>query len=243
MKIATYNISGGFFKEDETKDFFDKEKSDSVDNRLLNEIIKIINEEQIDVIGFQEIITTEEVGYIKSIIDNTDLKYCAFFELSPCHIVNDTDCGIAILSRYPIDDVDMRKFTNPKLAKQTSSGKTYYTFDKGCLTCTINGMKILTHHGFPYRRFNSTPEANLSCFEEFDMFIQELKPDVVTGDFNAEKFIDFMDYTRANYVKTIDEVTTVDGMKFDNILVKGNTNYNTKIVKSLSDHFMVIADI
>ena len=243
MKIATHNISGGFFKDDNTIDFFDKKKSDTIDNCLLNELIKIINEEQLDVVCFQEIITTEEVRYIESIINNTALKYYTFFELSPCHVVENTDCGLAILSRTPIEDIDMRKFTNPKLAKQTSSGKTYYTFDKGCLTCTINGIKILTHHGFPYRRFNSTPEANLGCFKEFDMFIQELKPDVITGDFNTEKFIDFMDYTRENYMKTIDAVTTVDNMKFDNILVKENSNYNTKIVKSLSDHFMVIADI
>lgn len=247
LKIATFNISGGFFQEDDSKDFFDKDASDKIDNKLLDEIIKNINEKDIDIICFQEIITTERIKYIQQIIDNTNLKYEEHFELSVCHLVKDTDSGIAILSKYPITNVIKNMFTNPMLSKTTKTGNTYYTFDKGYMIADINInnqiVKVLTHHGFPFRRFNSTPEDNKNIFEEFDNSIKNLNPDIVTGDFNAEKFIDMMSYTNNTYIKTIEEVTTTDGMKFDNILIKKSVKYNSNIIKSLSDHYMVLTEI
>lgn len=246
-RIASYNISGGFYDDDQSIDFFDKAKSDDIDLRLLNDTVKIINDEDIDVICFQEIITSERINYINRIMESTNLKYEEHFETSPCHLVENTEMGVAILSKYPIEDSIKKMFTNPRLSKTTSSGNTYYTFDKGLLISRINVngsyITILTHHGFPFRRFNSTPEENRDVFVEFDNYIKKYNPDVVTGDFNAENYIDMMDYTRDNYIKTIDGITTDDGKKFDNILLRGNFNYSSKIIKSLSDHFMVISDI
>ena len=245
--IASYNISGGFYDDNQSVDFFDKDQSDSIDLRLLNDIVKIINDENIDIICFQEIITTKRIDYINKIMEKTNLKYEDHFELSPCHIVENTECGIALLSKYPITNSIKNLFTNPKLSKTTSSGNTYYMFDKGFLMSNINindsNISILTHHGFPFRRFNSTPEANESIFVEFDNYINKLNPTIITGDFNSENFIEMMPYTKINYVKTINEVTTDDGMKFDNILIKNNLSYSSKIIKSLSDHFIVISEI
>lgn len=243
LKVANYNISGGFYEDDQSVDFFDKEKSKDIDLRLLNDTVKIINDEDIDIICFQEIITTERINYINRLKEKTNLKYSDYFELSPCHIIEDTECGVAILSKYQIDSSIKKLFTNPMLSKTTSSGKTYYTFDKGVLISKINGITVLTHHGFPFRRFNSTPEDNPNTFKEFDRFIKEYKPDIITGDFNSENYLDMMPYTKENYIKTINEITTDDGMKFDNILIKNGSNYSTKIIKSLSDHFIVIDEI
>ncbi len=47
LKIASYNISGGFYEDDQSVDFFDKEKSRDIDLRLLNDIVKIINDNEI----------------------------------------------------------------------------------------------------------------------------------------------------------------------------------------------------
>ena len=247
IKIANYNISGGFYEDNQTVDFFDKDKAKDIDLRLLNDIVKIINDEKIDIICFQEIITTERINYINMIMEKTDLKYAEYFELSPCHIVENTEMGIAILSRYPVNNSIKRLFTNPMLSKTTSIGNTYYTFDKGILVSEIeinnSKVKVLTHHGFPFRRFNSTPEDNKNTFIEFDNYIKDLNPNIITGDFNSENFLDMMDYTRLNYIKTIDEITTDDGMKFDNILIRNNYSYSSKIIKSLSDHFVVIVNI
>lgn len=247
LKIASYNISGGFYEDDQSVDFFDKNKSDNIDLRLLNDIVNILNNEDIDIICFQEIITTERINYINLLMEKTKLKYEEHFELSPCAIVKDTDCGVAILSKYPITNSIKKMFTNPKLAKTTSSGNTYYTYDKGFLMSEINvngtNVSVLTHHGFPFRRFNSTPEANESVFIEFDNYIKQYNPVIVTGDFNSENFIEMMPYTKDNYIKTITEVTTDDGMKFDNILIRNKKQYTSKVIKSLSDHFIVVDEI
>ena len=103
LKIACYNISGGFYKDDKGVDFFDKEKSDTIDLKLLNDIVRIINNEDIDIICFQEIITTDRINYINKIMNYTRLKFEDHFELSRCPIINDTRYGLAILSKYPID--------------------------------------------------------------------------------------------------------------------------------------------
>lgn len=247
LKIATYNISGGFYEDDESVDFLDKKQAVSIDNRLLNDIVKNINDEDIDIICFQEIITTDEIKYIDMIVENTDLKYREHFELSPNHLIEGTDSGIAILSKYPIIDFKKNLFTNPKLSKTTSSGNTYYIFDKGYLMVTVDvnntPVKVMTHHGFPFRRFNSTPEENKNVFYEFDNIIKVLNPDIIASDFNAENFINMMEYADNNYKKIIDEVTTVVELKFDNILISKQTNFTSKIINSLSDHFIVIVEV
>lgn len=247
VKIASYNISGGFYEDDNTVDFFDKNKADNISSDFLNNIINDIKTNDIDIICFQEIITTSNINYIAKIIANTGLKNFKMFELSPCHIVENTNCGIAILSKYEIIDSIDEKFTNPMLSKTTTNGNTYYTFDKGYLKCTINvfnkNINILTHHGFPFRRFNSSANENKNVFLEFDNIIHKLNPDIVTGDFNAENFLELMPYTNLSYKKTIDEITTNDGMKFDDILLKKDVDFNRTIVKGESDHYMVIAEV
>ena len=243
LKIATYNISGGFYCGDESQEYLDREAATSVDNKLLDEIIKTINEENIDIICFQEIITTKETKYIETIINKTNLKYHDSYEL-----VKDTNCGLAILSKYPITNSIKEVFTNPKLSKTTSSGNTYYTYDKGYLLSTINindeNLNLLTHHGFPFRRFNSTPEQNPSVFQEFDNVINNLKPNIVTGDFNSENFMDLMNQTNKKYKRLFNEITTVDDKRFDDILLPKEQEYiSKKIIKSLSDHFLLIVEI
>lgn len=244
LNIASFNISGGFYKPDSNVDYLDRKKSDDMDPKLLNDIIRIINEEDIDIICFQEIITTKRFRYIQTILEKTPLKFEDHFELSPCNLVKDANCGIAILSKYPIISSLKKLFTNPKISKNTASGNTFYTYDKGLLMASVDmkekNISILTHHGFPFRRFNSKPENHKEIFIEFDNYIKELTPDIITGDFNNENFIDMMPYTKEKYKKTINEVTTDDGMKYDNILVKPDIEYSSKILKSFSDHFIII---
>lgn len=247
FKVANFNISGGFYIGNEDIEYLDREAVDNVDNRLLNQIIDTINNENIDVICFQEIITTKEVEYLESIANNTELKYYDYYELSECNIVKSTNCGIAIFSRYPINCIKKELFPNPKLSKTTSSGNTYYTYDKGYMICDVDfynkKISLLTHHGFPYRRFNSTPEDNKIVFNYFDDIIVKYNPNIITGDFNAENFMDLMINTSKKYKRTINTITTVDGKKFDDILVYNNTNVSTKIIKLLSDHFIIVDDI
>ena len=247
FKIASFNISGGFYIGSEDNEYLDREAASSVDNRLLNQIIETINNEDLDIICFQEIITTKEVKYLENIANNTNLKNYDYFELSDCNTVENSKCGIAIFSKYPLNTIKKELFPNPMLAKTTSSGNTYYTYDKGYMICEVDindkKINILTHHGFPYRRFDSTPEANQKVFDFFDNVISQNNLDIVTGDFNAEDFMSLMPKTSENYKRTINDETTVDGKKFDDILVHKDVDVTTKKLKLLSDHLIIIDNI
>ena len=247
LKIASYNISGGFYNDEDKTEYLDKKSAEVIDDRLLNQIIETINKEDIDIICFQEIITTERIQYIKAIIGGTNLKNCEYYELSKNNIVKDTNCGIAVLSKYPIEVIKRELFPNPGLTKTTSSGKTYGLFDKGYMLFNMlidnKNIKILTHHGFPFRKFDSTGEDNIQVFEFFDNKVKEYNPDLITGDFNVDDMMSLMPYTKNNYIRTIDKITTDDGKKFDDILIHKDNNYSSYILKLLSDHFMVISVI
>lgn len=247
FKIASFNISGGFYIGSEDNEYLDREAVDSVDNKLLQQITNIINSEQLDVICFQEIITTERIKYIQRIVEETHLKFYDFFELSECNTVKNTDCGLAILSKYPMECIIKEKFPNPKLSKTTSSGNTYYSYDKGYMISEIEKydkrFKILTHHGFPYRRFNAISENNKEVFEFFDNVIEKYNPTIITGDFSAENFMSLMHKTSNKYKRTINSITTVDGKMFDDILLPKEMEYKSKVVKMLSDHYIIINEI
>lgn len=248
VKIATWNISGGVSKETDENIYFDQEKSSEIDETFLNDISRIINEEKIDIICFQEIITTERIHYIDKIVEKTNLKNSCSFELSECNLVKDANAGIAILSKYPINESSSKLFTNPKLSKTTSSGVTCSTYDKGCLVANIQAgdksINVITNHGFPFRRFDSAPEANIDIFAEFYDIIRDYNEVVVTGDFNAENIMKLLPNANERLAELFGEVTTTDGKRFDNILIdKKFKMIDKKLIKSKSDHFLCIATI
>ena len=104
-------------------------------------------------------------------------------------------------------------------------------------------MSILNHHGFPFRRFNSCAKNNLEVFSHFNNVIKMYEPDIVTGDFNTEDFTELVEEFDKRYIKATNEETTVDGKKFDNILLPKNTQFDTKMLKLLSDHYLLITTI
>lgn len=247
MKIATYNISGGFYIGDESTEYLDRAPAEKFDNKMLNEIIDTINKKDIDIICFQEIITTKEVGYIETIVKNTNLKCFDFFELHNCNLVKDTRNGVAILSKYPILKTVRGFFPNPLISKTTSSGNTYNMYNKGYMVSQIDvggkNIQIFNHHNFPFRRFNSAANLNQEVFDHFNDVLKTFKPDYVIGDFNTEDYMDLVEELKDNYSKTVNAVSTVDGKSFDEVLVKKGIETKVETIKLLSDHFLEIVTI
>ncbi|MBR3131655.1 hypothetical protein IKG31_03720 [Candidatus Saccharibacteria bacterium] len=84
VRLASYNISGDVHqKDDDPVDYLDKKQAEDIDIKLLNYIIDAINQEHLDIICFQEIITTNRINYIRRIANKTCLKHVETFELSP----------------------------------------------------------------------------------------------------------------------------------------------------------------
>ena len=56
--------------------------------------------------------------------------------------------------------------------------------------------------------------------------------------------MDLMPDVNNNYQRIINDITTVDNKKFDDILIPKDKLYNSKnIIKLLSDHFLIIIEI
>lgn len=251
MKIATWNISAGINTNDYTGEFFDKTKETNVDDRCLNDIAKAIIENNIDVIALQEVVTTESFKYMENLSKLTNLKYFESFENSPCHLIENANFGIAILSKYPIKLIKKQFFDNPHLTKQTQKGL-YHTHDKGYLVVEVlapQPFKLSCASLLPFHRFDHNIVDFKSLFDEFQNFVLENNV-YALGDYNAiegkPNLQKVFDKINSNYNYLFDEVTTIDNKKCDNILLPKNIEIKNKyIVKNtdISDHYLCVAEI
>lgn len=251
MKIATWNISAGINTNNYTGEFFDKSKEANTDDKCLNAIAKAIIENNIDVIALQEVVTTPSFRYMENLSKLTGLKYHASFENSPCHLIENANFGIAILSKYPISVIKKQFFENPNLTKQTQKG-IYHTHNKGYLVAEIladQPFKMLCASLLPFHRFDHNILDFKHLFTEFQEFVIQNKV-YALGDYNAiegkpnlQKVFDQITQT---HQFLFDEITTIDNKKCDNILLPNNVKIKNKyIVKNtdISDHYLCIAEI
>ena len=251
MKIATWNISAGINTNDYTGEFFDKSKESNVDDRCLNDIAKAIITNDIDVIALQEVVTTESFKYMENLSKLTNLKYFESFENSPCHLIENANFGIAILSKYPIELIKKQFFENPNLTKQTKKGL-YHTHDKGYLAVKVmseNPFDLLCTSLLPFHRFDHNIVDFKYLFDEFQNFVLENSV-YALGDFNAiegkSSLQNVFDKINPDYNFLFDEITTIDNKKCDNILLPKNIKVKNKyIVKNtdISDHYLCVAEI
>ena len=251
MKIATWNISAGINTNDYVGEFFDKQKEANVDDRCLNDIAKAIIENDIDVIALQEVVTTESFRYMENLSKLTGFKYFESFENSPCHLIENANFGIAILSKSPIKLIKKQFFDNPHLTKQTQKGL-YHTHDKGYLVVEVEGdepIKLLCASLLPFHRFERNIVDFKNLFNEFQDFVLENSV-YALGDYNAIEgkvsLQKVFDKLNSNYQFLFDEITTIDNKKCDNILLPNTVKVKNKyIVKNtdISDHYLCVAEI
>ena len=251
MKIATWNISAGINTNDYVGEFFDKSKESNVDDRCLKDIAKAITMNNIDIIALQEVVTTESFKYMENLSSLTGLKYFESFENSPCHLIENANFGIAILSKYPLKLIKKQFFKNPNLTKQTQKGL-YHTHDKGYLAVKVMSnqpFNLLCASLLPFHRFDRNIIEFKYLFEEFQDFVLENNT-YTLGDFNAiegkSSLQNVFDRITSNYNFLFDEITTNDNKKCDNILLPKKIKIKNKyIVKhtDISDHYLCVAEI
>ena len=251
MKIATWNISAGINTNDYKGEFFDKNKETDIDDRCLNDIAKSIIENDIDVIALQEVVTTKSFKYMEKLSQLTNLKYFDSFENSPCHLIENANFGISILSKYPIKLIKKQFFDNPHLTKQTQKGL-YNTHDKGYLAVTVMSeqpFNMLCASLLPFHRFDHEILDFKHLFDEFQDFVLENNV-YALGDFNAIKgkpqLQKVFDRVNKKYNFLFNEFTTIDNKKCDNILLPKSLEVKNKyIVKNedISDHYLCVAEI
>ena len=106
MRIATWNIGGGFVYSNQKQEF-DLEKIEYFINKL-----KSIKP---DIVCFQEIHDAINNNQPKIIADALGFDYIKTEPIADSHLKNNEKLSISIISRYPIISSKFNKLLNPNL--------------------------------------------------------------------------------------------------------------------------------
>ena len=236
MKIATWNIG-----EDErnVKGYL------TLDS--YNEIVKQIKINNVDVICFQEAITSSKnLPKIKEfILANTNLKYAIEFELSDSHINIGSKMGIVICTRYKISNIEKIMLDNPKLIYKANDEINYYSHDKGFIMCDINNIKLVTGHCLPFHVFKKSILDYLNIFENIDnkLYLEKMESIILCGDMNYDDIEVMFPKFYSKSKATINEATRKE-KQLDHILVTKNIKLiNSRVIDTYFDHKLCVVDI
>lgn len=238
MKIATWNIG-------EIDDKFNKKLNINSYEYITN----IINEEDIDVICFQEAITSSNnmptiSSYVK---EHTDLKYYSEYELSPSHINIGSNMGITICSKYIIDNIEIIPLDNPKLTRTFKNNNKIFSYDKGFLNIKTNGFNIISGHCLAFYAFQKDIFDYIDIYIKLDdKFINTYlnnNKTIICGDFNYENIRDLFPKT-LKYFKDLINIPTRKNKQLDHFLISNQLTVSyRKIFDEYFDHKLAIFEI
>ena len=255
MKIVTWNVNEfvGI-----TTDLDNQETTETVDKANIEEMINILNENDFDIVCFQEYPAyVDGVEMIsKQITERTCLKYYYTYSTYDSFLFNGGRAGVAIFSKYEMFDKELTLFGNPDMTKTSSSGIVYHSFDKGIIKAKteIQGKKycIITGHAMAFSPFGKTEFDYPESYKPLEEIIMKHSGDnlIVAGDFNTEKLFDLMPNLRGIVKDIVNEPTTTDyfekrgAFQMDYILINKNLQ-NKQVFKidNFSDHYAVCAEI
>lgn len=160
LRVMSYNIHVGV----------------GMDKKLdLQRIADVIKQEKVDLVGLQEVDRgvkrTEGKDEIAELAKMTEMHFAFAHNLD----YQGGQYGVAILSRYPITNIDHRKYENKRVAER-----------RGMLRAEVNlGGKtfnfVTTHLDYQYA------DSRLFETEQLLSFLTAVKgPMIVAGDFNDE---------------------------------------------------------
>lgn len=261
IKIGTWNISEGIEAEWNLSDGI-KDGDKYIETDLIKEVIKKINELDLDVLCFQEFpVEIDGKELLKEKIYNeTSFKYSVMIGTAPSFLFKGGNVGVCIFSKYPIIQEKKLLFNNPNLSKISKSGKEYFTFDKGIVLARIqlpnDEMTVISGHAIAFRPFGKTSDDYPESYKPLeDLICENCINDnklIACGDFNSthlydlipkisEKVNDIVEGITDIYERKGDEII---GVKGDYIMITPNISVN-KVDKilNLSDHYLCVAEL
>ena len=253
LRIATWNISCGIPAEWSFTNGIKKE-NDYRKFGLVDEVIRKINDQKIDIIGLQESVVFKngEKSYAQIISENTELKYYTEFAVSDCHLLENANIEEVILSRYPIIESKNIMFENVHLSKISKDGKEYKLFDDGFIMAKIqiNNDQIInfiTGHSPAFQVFGKVPEEYGYVYKILEdnakICLDSGRKTFIVGDYNTEKLFEMLPMIKAHFNNNIEGTTYFEGTAIDYILSEKNIKCVSKEkIENLSDHLLCIAD-
>ena len=255
MKIATWNVNECIGI---TCDLDNQETRDKININNINEIISIINDNDFDIIAFQEYPTyvSENLSLTDEIISKTNLKYFVDNTTYDSFLFKGGKVGVAIFSKYEIIESTISLFGNPHMVKVGKDGSINRSFDKGIIKITINkdgdNYSFITGHAMAFAPFGKTefdyPESYKPLEELINSSLGEKL--VVLGDFNTEELFKIIPSISGELYDTVDFTTTKDyyekrgEVHMDYILIN---NFFKKVksykIDNYSDHYVVVSEV
>jgi hypothetical protein len=251
LKTIQWNIGGGKARND---------GDDPMDplvycNDAMNEIIKVLEKYDADIITIQESHSDDKKIQAETIAKNLGLKYFANDVYDKSHIEEGQGLSQAIISCFPMTSHKFELFLNPKFETIGPKGEHWISHDKGVTSGFIeigSGKKInvKTSHSFPYRRFHINPLDGVTLSLRQDM-TKKLKPEaeffLYQGDlnYNENSVKEFL----PNYLQNgaceiiLDTPTTPKGRKYDHIMFKNIKHISSQVISDvLTDHFPIYSE-
>ncbi len=236
MRLATWNIGSALGK--------DACKS-------IEYIVQNIEKNLIDVLCLQEVVTSSEnVDFINELKKKLSFKYCSFYELSSAHLEDNTMIGIAILSKYSIEESFEIKLTNPNIVFN-KNGKSMRSDDKGFLVTEIfykgKKIKIVTGHMLPFHSLGSDSKKYGHLYREMYSKVKTFCngfPFILCGDFNSSKLESLVKELSIDMSNVFHEATRYNGNQNDYIFVSKEWICKSyRIDMNEYDHFLCVCEV
>ena len=255
MKVATWNINECIGI---TCNLENQKTVEEINIKNIEEVVKKVNEYDFDVICFQEYPTyiNKDESLTNELLSKTKLKYCETYDTYNSYLFKGGRVGVAIFSKYEIKDIFKTLFTNPHMVKHSSSGNTYYSFDKGIIKVVIKVVDeeftIITGHAMAFAPFDKTEFDYPESYKPLEELIKNSKDSnlIVLGDFNTEKLFDLIPEIKNDVIDIVNSQTTKDyyenrgEVQMDYILINNKLSSNNKYkIDNFSDHYIIGANI
>ena len=244
MRIATWNIGGGFISSDKKQEY---------DLENIQYFIDELKSIQPDIVCFQEAHVSNNNNQPEKIAEALNFDFVRTEFIADSHLKDGEKLSISIISKYPITSSKFNMLTNPNL-EFIWKDKKAFSHDKGFLESTIdyNGsdIKVFSGHMVPYTKFkrNFLEEDFKEIRNEIEnIILKDNNPKIVCADMNFNENIHELlpNIFSKNFTSLIEgKATTPKEKRYDKIIASEEwLSTNSKIIPGKADHYLCIADI
>ncbi|MBU1016614.1 MAG: endonuclease/exonuclease/phosphatase family protein [Patescibacteria group bacterium] len=243
MRIATWNIGGGFISSVQ-KLQFNLERLEY----FINELKKI----RPDIVCLQEIHVSKNNNQPQIIAKALGFNYIKTKSVSDSHQKAGEKLAISIVSKFPIISSKFHKLANPNL-EFIWKGNKAFSHNKGFIEAKISykdaAIRILSGHMLPFHLFGRDflEDAFKGIRNQIENIILEGNtPTIIGADMNFEDIYKLVpNIFERGFKSVLDNTpTTPKGKRLDKIIISKKWVCNaSKITKGKAGHYLCFADV
>jgi endonuclease/exonuclease/phosphatase family metal-dependent hydrolase len=240
LRVATWNVREGV-------------PADSHMGKSVREdVIDLLRSYNVDLIGLQEVDFDGDLrsSVLEVVHAETPLAYSAQNVLSDSSFYPSARAGVALASRFPLRNIEVKHFRNPRLYTELN-GDPIRSYDKGLVSATVvlggGEFSAVSLHVFPFHLFGRDADdlgfrlfwSDLSA--ELAHFAS--RPLVALGDFNTPRRELVLAPARLTLKSAIIGKPTYKDKAFDDVLYTEDFELRRiDVLDNFSDHRLCIAE-